>query len=96
MSIGFENINKDYYLSIYLSIKLQPCISPGKGRDEHVSFGIGFNKIVGVLISDFDKVVTHQVGVKHVDFIRGKVVEEHLQICNLFGLDHVGALRKLS
>ena len=77
-------------------VQLETCISGGKRGDDHIGFGIGCDEILGVLILNLDHVVTHQVGVEHVDFIRGEAIILHLRVSNLFGFGHVGSLCKFT
>jgi hypothetical protein len=41
------------------NIKLETGIGGGESSNDHVGFGIGFDEIVRILVSDFDDVVTH-------------------------------------
>ena len=48
-----------------------------------VGVGIGLNKLVAVLVPDFDDFVAHQIGVEDRDLVEGQVVKEDLPLVNL-------------
>ena len=70
---GIGIVIKDPFLQhVQHLVEFKASVGGGESGDDHIGFGVGFDKILGVLESDFNDVVTHQVGVEHGDFVRGK------------------------
>ena len=68
----------------------------GERRNDHVGVGIGLNKLVPVLLPDFNDLVAQQIGVEDRDLVGGQVVKEDLRLVNLFGFRQIRALRKFA
>ena len=68
----------------------------GERRNGHVGVGIGLNKLVAVLVPDFNDLVAHQISVEDRDLVGGQVVKEDLRLVNLFGFRQIRALCKFA
>ena len=68
----------------------------GERCNDHVGVGIGLNKLVAVLVPDFNDLVAHQISVEDRDLVGGQVVKEDLRLVSLFGFRQIRALRKFA